>query len=76
MTLPNPPPFIHHLDVFNDIVRIEGDFIITLCGHVYVFAHAMNQFDEFQVEQGTCMQKGLHVKQSLVFGQTLIHYSS
>jgi len=31
MTLPNPPPLIHHLNVFNDVIRIKGDITIINC---------------------------------------------
>jgi len=52
MTLPNPPSLIHQLDVFNNIVRIKGDFIITLCVYVNAFAQVMYLIN---FKKGTCM---------------------
>ena len=31
VTFPNPPPLIHHLNVFNDVIRIKGDITIINC---------------------------------------------
>ena len=31
MTFPNPPPLIHHLNVFNDVLKIKGDITIINC---------------------------------------------
>jgi len=31
LELPNPPPLIHHLNVLNDVIRVERDLIITIC---------------------------------------------
>lgn len=31
LELPNPPPLVHHLNVLNDVIRVERDLIITIC---------------------------------------------
>ena len=42
VTFPNPPPLIHHLNVFNDVLKIKGDITIIncvcVCMHVRVHA--------------------------------------
>lgn len=40
VTLSFPPALINHLDVGDDIIRFEGDLVVSLCG-----AQKMERFD-------------------------------